>query len=139
MKRYYLCDVIGDGDPDVDPTPTTGPFRPAVADHGVSWAGMIPSDPVTGHPLHSWSLVVVEAKDHSALRQDARIDPLPDFPMDGKVSAINASTRGQALAALTRRAIATGVFSNADGYREVIRGIGRQLHAEFDENKLDVA
>lgn len=139
MKRYYLCDVIGDGDPDVELTPTTGPFRPAVADYGVTWAGTIPSDPVTGHPVHSWALVVVESKDHSEIRKDARIDALPDFPMDGKVSAINAATRSQALAALSRRGIATGVFSNADGYRDVIRGIGRQLHAEFDENKLDVA
>lgn len=64
MKRYYLSPIIGSGS-------EADPYRPKVADFGVSWAGVIPSDPVTGQPLRPWCLVQVEAPDHAALLADA--------------------------------------------------------------------
>lgn len=131
MKRYYLSDIIGDGTEE-------NPFRPAVADLGVAWSGSIPTDPDTGKPLKTWALVIVSAANHAALRADNRIAALPDFPLDGKVSAINTTTKNGMLNALTKRGIDTSFVGNADGYRDVIRGVGRAADPVFDENNFDV-
>lgn len=135
-KRLYLCDIVGTGD-------EFDPYRPAVADLGVSWVGSIPTHPAGhpqhGHPVHTWALVLVAAKDHAALRKLTGVDPLPDFPLDGKVSAINAATKGQMKAALVRRGLnADSLVDAKDGFREVVRGIGQALDPVFDENKFDV-
>ncbi|SOD42355.1 hypothetical protein [Nitrosovibrio sp. Nv4] len=137
-KKYYICDIIGDGQ-DVPPTPTTGPFRPVIADLGVSWVGSIPSDPVTGHPLHTWTLVLVNTDNHAKVIDAKGVDALPDFPLDGKVNAINNVTKSRMNEALVRRGINTDFVSGSDGYRDVIRGIGQKLEAAFDENNFDVA
>ncbi len=131
-KRYYLCDIIGTGD-------ETDPFRPAVADHGVAWAGLIDSDPETGRPLHTNTLVVVETENHAKLRADNRIDSLPDFALDGKMTAINSSARSQMAAALNRRGFNTTNINNADGYRDALQQIGRQRGVAFDINNFDVS
>lgn len=135
-KRYYLCDIIGTGD-------EFDPYRPAVADLGVNWVGSIPTHPEGhtqhGHPVHSWALVLVAAKDHAAVRAHAGVDALPDFPLDGKVSAINAATKGLMKAALTSRGLnADAIVDEKDGFREVIRGIGQSADPVFDENRFDI-
>lgn len=137
-KRYYLCNIIGDGT-DSMPTATTGAFRPSIADLGVSWVGTIPSDPITGRPLYSWALVLVNTDNHARVIETPGVDALPDFPLDGKVNAINNVTRTKMDAALNRRGINPAFVSNSDGYRDVIRGIGKTLEASFDENNFDVA
>lgn len=130
-KRYYLCDVIGDGTED-------NPFRPAVADYGVNWSGSIPTGE-DGRPTTTWALVIVGAKDHAQLRKDARLDALPDFPLDGKVSAVNTASRNALTAAMSKRGVPTSGLQLADGYRDAIRQIGKSLDPAFDENKFDVA
>lgn len=130
MKRYYLSPIVGTGD-------ETDPYRPKVADYGVNWVGVIPSLP-TGQPAFSWALVLVEAVNHGKILADAAIDALPDFPLDGKVSAIQTATKNRMLEAMTARGINTSFVGSADGYRDVVRGIGRALEATFDENHFDV-
>jgi len=131
-KRYYLCDIIGDGS-------EYDSFRPAVADLGVSWVGSIPTGE-DGKPLNTWALVMVATQDHAAVRGTPGVDSLPDFPMDGRVSAINGTTKGLMKAAMTRRGLnANALVDGTDGYRDVIRGIGRSIDLTFDENKFDVA
>ena len=132
LKRYYLADIIGDG------TDEGGDFRPAVADYPVKWAGPFPINDQTGHPLKNWTLVTVEADNHAPLLQDSRLDALPDWPLDGKVSGINTSTKNAMLAAMTRRGIDTSFVVGTDGYREVIRAIGIAANATFDENSFSV-
>jgi hypothetical protein len=132
MKRYYMVDIIGSGTDD-------DPYRPALDFAGIRYAGVIPSNP-DGTPASTWALCIVAAKDHNMLRNDSRIDALPDFPMDGKVSAINNATKGLMKAALTRRNLnANTLVEDKDGYRDVIRGIGRALEPAFSEDKFDVA
>lgn len=138
MKRYYICDIYGNGDIDVPNSPTTGPYRPAVADLGVSWVGAIPTGP-DGRPTKTWALVLVASRDHAVVRNAPGVDSLPDFPLDGKVSSINTVTKNAMLARLTARGISRTFIDSTDGYREVIRGIGRQLEPDFDENKFDIA
>lgn len=130
MKRYYISPIVGDGS-------IENPYRPKVADHGVSWSGVIPTDSA-GKPTQSWTLVVVNAKNHSKILADKTIDDLPDFPLDGKVGSIQNATKNKMKNAMAARGINTYIADNADGYREVIRGIGRVLQVDFDENAFDV-
>ena len=136
-KRYYLSNIVGTGD-------ESDPYRPAVADLGVNWVGSIPTHPEGhpdyGKPVHTWALVMVAAKDHAAVRTHPGVDSLPDFPLDGKVSAINQATKGLMKAALVRRGLDADALVDAkDGFRDVIRGIGRALEPVFDENRFDVS
>lgn len=130
-KRYYISPIVGDGSID-------NPYRPKVADHGVAWSGAIPTGP-DGKPLKPWALVIVAAKNHAALIADPDIDDLPDFPLDGKVSSVHTATKNAMKAKMEKRGIATGFVDGTDGYREVIRGIGKLLDPTFDENNFDVA
>lgn len=131
-KRYYLAEIIGDGS-------ESNPYRPAVAEYNVAWVGAIDSDPDTGKPLHSNTIVLVETDNHARLRADSRIDPLPDFALDGKMTAINTAARKGMLTALTKRGFSTAATNNADGYRDALQQIGRQRSAVFDINNFDVS
>lgn len=131
MKRYYVCDIIGDGS-------FENPYRAAVADGTVNAAVTMPnSDPNTGAPLGNWCLCMVATGNHARLNGRAGIDAMPDFPLDGKVSAIQTATRNAVSARLSARGI-PDVFSNSDGYREVIRKLGQQLQPDFSENNFDI-
>lgn len=132
-KRYYLCPVIEVNDPDLGRL--VKPDLPA----GTTFAAAgIPIDPVTGDPLSSWTLVIVAAPDHRALLQDVKLDALPEFPLDAKINAMQAAARVALQAALTRRGIAVDVQS-ADGFRDLVRQIGRKVDTNFHENALDVS
>lgn len=130
-KRYYLCDIIGTGS-DLDP------YRPAVADHRVGWVAVIESGP-DGKPLHANTIALVETENHALLRADKRIDPLPDFALDGKLTAINTAARNGMMTALERRGFVASGINNADGYRDALQNIGRQRSAVFNIDKFDVA
>lgn len=131
-KRYYICDIIGTGD-EMDP------IRVAAADHGVAYIAAIERDPLTGMPLHADTLVLVETENHATLRADPRINALPDFALDGKMTAINAQARNGMLTALQKRGFTTGEINNADGYRDALQQIGRQRSKVFDIDQFDVS
>ena len=100
-----------------------------------------PADPVTGAPTGTWCLCVVGGIDHRALRAAAGVTPLPDFPLDGKVNGINAAVKNATKAKLKAHGLpATLVedwFERGDGYRDAIRGIGRELEPDFSEANFD--
>lgn len=131
MKRYYVCDVIGDGSDD-------SPYRAAVSDHRVSHVAVIPVGP-DGRPARPWCLALAAAASHGPLLADRRLDALPDFPLDGKVSSMHGPTRTAMALALQRRGIDTAFLQGTDGYREVVRTLGRLLDPAFDENAFDVS
>lgn len=124
-KRYYLCDVIGDGSAE-------SPFRPVIADHGVNYVGEIDA-------YKTKAFVLVNAVNHTSLINIAGVDALPNFPLDAKINAMQSQAKNGLINAMDRRGFATGLISSADGYRDVIRGIGRELNPNFDENNFDVA
>lgn len=139
MKRYYLSNVIGDGNIDALPSETEGPHRPAVDLYGVSWVSiMSASDTETGAPLLPWCLVLVNADDHLPLMADSRMHVLPDVSLALKVSAINAATRTDLLAALAARGLPSSIVTGAELYCDVIRGIGQVLDAAFNESTFDI-
>jgi len=130
MKRYYLCDIIGDGTDD-------NPYRPAVADHSQKWAASLPTG-MDGKPLHSDCLVIVEADNHMPLRADKRIDPLPDMTLDGKFSAVSVAAKNAMSAAMVKRGFSTQFLGDTVmGYREVLQTIGKQRSEGFDIDKFD--
>lgn len=132
MKRYYVCDIIGTGDPE-------DAFRPAVADLGLSYVAEIKSDPVTGVPVLPWALVRVATNNHAPLINTPGVDALPDYPLDGKVSSIHTATKNAMLARLQSRGIDTSFVGAADGFRDVVRGLGLMLNATFSEDSFDVS
>ncbi len=129
-KRFYLCDIIGDGG-------ESNPFRTAAFDLGVAYTALIPSDLTTGRPLFTWALTRVAAPNHSEMVRVC--DPLPDFPMDGKVSGINQATKVLMKNRVKARMGGTAAWiDNTDGYREVIRTVGKHLEPAFNEDNFDV-
>lgn len=130
-KRYYLCDIIGNGSEE-------NSYRVIVANHGVAYVAVIPSDQYTGLPLHNWALTRVAAGSHVNIRNIC--DPLPDYPMDGKVNGIHNATRSKMKTDIQNRTGQSSAWvDGVDGYREVIRGLGKFLEPTFDENNFDVA
>jgi len=130
-RRYYLCDVIGDGT-------FENPYRSAAAAYGLSYVSDIPVDTM-GHPTSPWTLTLVNALNHAALLSDSRISALPDFPLDGKISAINNATKNAMIARMRARGIDTSFVDKSDGYRDVIRALGLTLNPNFNENNFDVS
>lgn len=125
-KQFYLCDLVGGGT-------EFDPFRAAVADHGVNHVAVFPPN-----NQGSSVLVLVATVNHNVLRGDPRIDPLPEFPLEGKLSALRTETRTEVENAISRRGF-DQPWSNSDAYRDVIRSIGQQLDSHFDENNFDVS
>jgi hypothetical protein len=141
MKRYYICKIIGDGQ-----EPETA-FRPAIQDvidqktgaPAFSIASVIATDPTTGLPVFPWALVIASGTKHGLVQNHPDIDPLPDYPFDAKVSAMHAPTKNGMVGKMQARGINTAFIGVTDGYREIIRTLGRQHFSDFDENNFDVA
>lgn len=129
-KRYYLAPIVGDGS-------EQNPFRAKVP-RGVNHVAEIKIGP-DGKPASAYALVLVAAINHLPLLTDPEIDALPDFPKDAKVNAMHAATKTAMRAAMTKRGIPTADVDNADGYRDVIRSIGRGLNGNFHEDNFDVS
>lgn len=133
-KRYYICPVV-----QMDDGTGMLSYMPSVAAlPGVSYSAVMPTGP-DGRPAKDWCLVIVASSDHTAIRALAGVDPLPDFPLDGKVSAIQRQTMVAMKGAAEKRGVDPSLIDGADGYRDALRIIGRALEPAFDENKLDVA
>jgi hypothetical protein len=138
MKRYYISNLIGDGSED-------NPYRPAIEDlfeqrrlTGRASYVYPPQDPATGAYQGNWVLVILAARNHTPAVADRRNDPMPDVPLDVATNAVGQAQQAALSAALSRRGIAIGNLWSSEGYRSVVRRIGRQLNPAFDENDFDV-
>lgn len=139
MKRYYVCKVYGNGDLDAPNTPTTGAYRPALADI---------IDPATGMKAfgftaqispgqHPWCLVIAGGNKHGLVNNHPDIDPLPAYAMDVRLSAMHTPTKVMMMNKLSARGIDTGQFANADGFRDIVRALGKAHGAAFNEDDFD--
>jgi len=137
-KRYYLCGIVGDG------SSPENAQRPAIRDDlgpGDSLEVVYPpADPNTGlYPPGSTCLVIVGKRNHAPLVAKQGVDALPDVALDVKLSAVHKPTRDAMKARILARGLA---FDEAglDGYREVIRSLGRQISGSstWNENAFDV-
>lgn len=140
MKRYYVCKIIGDG---IEPETA---FRPAIHDiidpqsglRAFDYSAAIATD-AQGQPVSNWCLVIAAGRDHRLVANHPDIDALPEYPLDAKISAMHTPTKNQAMAKLQARGINVAKFANADGYRDLIRSIGREHDENFHEDKFDVS
>lgn len=138
-KNYYICTIVGDGT-------YQNPYRPVIADitdpatgfQAFSFTAEYASNP-DGSPTHPWGIVIASGKKHGLARNVPGIDPLPVYPLDVKMSAMNAATQADLGARLQARGVNTSFIGAADGFRDVIRGLGRLHRADFDENNFDVS
>jgi hypothetical protein len=99
---------------------------------------LIPTGP-TGQPLFNKCLVVVEANSHAAIQSLTGVNVFPDFPLDSKVTSMHTPTRQAMAAMLLSRGFSTDFLNGADGFRDVIREVGRQLDPAFNEVHFEVS
>ena len=130
-KRYYICDILGDGSSD-------NPYRPAVADMGVNHVAAFPPNNASGGYDRMTCLVLVNAANLARLNADPRTRPMPEFPLDGKLNAIQTPAVSAMESMLAERGF-TKTWANSDGYRSVIRSVGKQLDDNFHEDNFDVS
>ncbi|MCC6530922.1 MAG: hypothetical protein IT531_00095 [Burkholderiales bacterium] len=140
MKRYAICKIIGDGQ-----EPETA-YRPAIHDiidprsglRAFAYVTAIASNP-DGTPVHDWCIVLASGKNFALAAGNPDIDLLPDYPLDVKVSAMATPTKTAAFGRLMARSIDVSDLSSADGYRDLIRALGRKQDAAFHEDAFDIA
>lgn len=134
MKRYYLAEIE-----EFEFEPGAMAYRcRASAYPGLIFEGGEILTGADGKPLYKFSLVLVKSRDHARIINDPLMHPLPDMPLDAKVSSIHTPTKNAMLSKLAALGVDTSWIGTADGYREVIRGIGRINNPNFDENSFDV-
>ncbi|KAF0218802.1 MAG: hypothetical protein FD174_2585 [Geobacteraceae bacterium] len=135
MKRYYMAEIEQF---EVEPGATGYRCRASAYPWLMFEGGEIETDPLTGIPKHRFSLVIVKAVDHAKLIDDVKMHPLPMVDLDMKVSDIHTATKNDMIQQLELLGVNTAFIANSDGYRDVIRGIGRVNNPVFDENKFDI-
>ena len=120
--RPYLSPIIGTGT-DADP------YRPKVATYPVAWAAVIAGQP-NGAPKLTWSLVIVNAPDLSALEADADLLSIPGSDMSTPISSLNNPTRNRIQSGLTSRGIALTVTDYAT-VGDLVTAIGQAQDPAF--------
>lgn len=118
MKRYYLTDILGTGEADVDE------FRPVPAEYGVNFAWSMPSN-ADGLPLNDWGLVEVSLASEAALAAmaaDPRMDALQFVARETLVAEIDPVAVAAMRDALARRRIDVG-FSIAATFGDILDNI----------------
>lgn len=126
-RRYYISKVeLFDGSDGLEVGVAARRFGTVVAQN-------IGLD-ANGQPTSTWALCVLDSDAHSAAIADNDCIPLPQFGLDAKVSAMHTPTKQSMLTRMQAFGIDTAFVSNSDGFRDVIRGLGRAHNAAFDEN-----
>lgn len=131
MKRYVISPIVGDGSMD-------NPYRAKVQDMVTNCTAEIPTGD-DGRPTSDWCLALVAAPNLGAIIADPEIDLLPDFSKDAKISSMHGPTKTAMLNALQRRGFPKAQFDGVDGFREVLRTVGRRLNPNFHEDSFDVS
>lgn len=135
MKRYYLAEI------ELVADDVMGDYyrcRASAYPDLMFEGGEILTDPETGVPTNTFALVLVKSRDHVRLINDPKMHPLPDVALDIKVSSIHTPTKNNMISNLQALGINTNFINNTDGYREVIRMLGRINNPNFDENNFDI-
>ena len=128
--RPYLSPIIGTGT-DADP------YRPKVATYPVAWAAVIAGQP-NGAPKLTWSLVLVNAPDLTALEADADLLSIPGSDMSTTISSLGNQTRNRIQSGLNSRNI-TVTVTNYATVGELVTAIGQAQDPNFSLASLRVA
>lgn len=109
-KRYYVADIIGTGEADVDE------FRPAVADYMSGWGWVT----APGDPMPEWALVKLTAEPPAEMAFDVRIDALPTCPTSTPVHEIDTLELAALRMTLDKRGISQDVLDQCATYGDVL-------------------
>lgn len=127
MNRYYVSAVtsvdIGGGDMG---------YVPALYDYGANMVIVTAADNPT------WALVLVKADDHALMQADPRNAILPESTLDAAMADLPAELVASTMAKISALGVDTTGLASVQAYRDLVRAIGRQLEAAFDENLLVV-
>lgn len=134
MPRYYLCDVIGDGQ-----TPETA-YRPALQDvvgargRAFEFTCEIALDE-RGQPVRPWCVVVAEG-DAALVRDVPGVVPLPDRTLDTRL--VDTGQAAAIRAKLAEKGVAVTAAKDGDTLRALLEDLGRQHDAAFTIERLKV-
>lgn len=135
-KRYYISPIIGSG-------VEGDPYRAKVSEHPMrAHAVLVPTHPEGhpqyGHPVHPWTLAIVDADDHAPILADVTIEPLPDLHKDQDIRPLSRPLRER----IGERLAAYGVEFDTEKagirMRDMLRAVGQTLEPDFHEDRLDV-
>lgn len=134
MKRWVISKIV------LDDVSGESVYRMAIQRYpDFSYVfGEIPTDPETGIPTKEFGFALVASDDMHRFADDPDVYVLPDFPLDAKVGAMHAATKTKMRSYLAKYGIPTSIADNADGFRDVIRGIGQIINPNFIEDSFDV-
>jgi hypothetical protein len=119
VRRWYLVPIVGSG-------VESDPYRAET--HGRGGSPVMPSDQ-EGRPKYDVALVVVSSQDHGQLESDPRIFPVGDLlDLDRLVGALSDEKHDWIEAVTQHRGV-----SLEGSVRDVLRRLGQQLQADFDE------
>ncbi len=124
-RKYYLCGVIGAGTRE-------SPYKSAISVLTVNQVSAL-------NGAVGQCLTLVNATNHAVVAALPGVYALPDVSLDIRVNSIQLSKKTEMRAQLEARGYDPTLADNADGYRDVIRGIGLRFEATFNEDTFDVA
>lgn len=130
MRRYYVCPVVGDGS-------ESSPYRPKVADYGVSYVALLGQNP-DGSTRRQWAFVLVNALDHTSILADNQIFALPDLSLDATLGALSNPQRNAVIRYMNDIGIDTSGVNTNTTVRDVVRLFAAEQESPFDENAFDV-
>lgn len=139
MKRYYLSRIKQVEEPGMG---LVWKHRLQELPNVEYLGGEIAVDPTTGVPTQKALLCLVAGVKHKNLIADAELVPLPMVSHDIKVSSIHTPTKLAAKAAIKglgfTDAEIESVFTNADGFRDVVEHFGRLNNPAFNADDFDL-
>lgn len=135
-SRYYLAPLAQN---------SKGQWRPSLLD-SAAWASevspeidVMTSGFTDGQPHIPWCFCAVDAQNHQALSEVVGIDLLPDYPLDGRMSAMPQATRASLDASLEARSVDTSGVTGGDAYRDLLGAIATHLgNTGFDADAFTV-
>lgn len=124
-QRFCLCDVIGNGT-------EANPYRPVIANHNVSWVCILASSAINGSPLKTWSLVLVDTTDFTAIAADNKIDLLPAYTLDKTTASLTTQEKNAIRNFLTKRGLDPNFVTTAVTLRDLIQLVGAAQDPAFN-------
>lgn len=115
---YYVCPVIGSGTHE-------DMYRPKVAEYDVNYTS-------AGSNIKGWSIVCVNASDHSALIADSQIYLLSDTTLDTLYSELTSAQQNRIVTCLTY----AGISYTPNG-SDSLRTILNLFFNEFTTSMID--
>jgi hypothetical protein len=116
------------------------PHRTAITEiPGINYAMKSPLQNEDGSFRGEWCLVLVEAKNHARFNNLPDVYPLPNLGgLDHKLNSIRTATV-QGMENMLRARGFNVTWSQSDGFRDVVRSVGRQIDPAFNEVFFDVS